>query len=161
MHLEFYTKDEYAQETFKKESAKVIELGKKGIQNLKASKSKIYGFDLNHFHLDSCRKTLEALNLETCVELKKEDATKVRNSFGDHGVLICNPPYGERMGDEENLNDLYYQLGEHFKKNFKGFRAFVFTGNLPLLKKIELRTSSKKIFFNGDIECRLARYNLF
>jgi putative N6-adenine-specific DNA methylase len=160
LNLEFYTKDEFAQKTFEKERQLVVELGQKGIKELQTG-TKLYGFDLNHFHLDLCKKTLEELGLGNCCELKKEDATKVKNSFGDSGLIICNPPYGERMGTEEDLTSLYYEMGENLKKNFKGFKAFIFTGNLPLLKKIELRTSSKKIFFNGDIECRLARYNLY
>jgi 23S rRNA G2445 N2-methylase RlmL len=65
------------------------------------------------------------------------------------------------MGSEEDLAGLYYNLGENLKQEFKGFRAFIFTGNLPLIKKISLKTSSKKILYNGDIECRLVRYNLY
>jgi 23S rRNA G2445 N2-methylase RlmL len=50
------------------------------------------------------------------------------------GIVICNPPYGERMGEEEELKNLYKDYGENLKHNFKGFRAYVFTSN-PLLRK--------------------------
>jgi putative N6-adenine-specific DNA methylase len=64
------------------------------------------------------------------------------------------------MGDEENLKFLYRELGENFKHNFTGYRAYVFTSNPLLRKAIELQTSKRFNFFNGSIECRLLRYEL-
>ena len=49
--------------------------------------------------------------------------------------LFCNPPYGDRLGETKQLEELYYQYGENLKSNFKGFNAFIFTGNQDLRKK--------------------------
>jgi 23S rRNA G2445 N2-methylase RlmL len=64
------------------------------------------------------------------------------------------------MGEEEDLKTLYHDLGENFKQNFKGYRAYVFTSNPLLRKAIELQTSKRFTFHNGSIECRLLRYEL-
>ena len=61
----------------------------------------------------------------------------------------------------EDLKALYHGMGESWKKSWKGNRAGILTGNLPLLKSISLRTSQKIILYNGDIECRLAEYRLY
>jgi putative N6-adenine-specific DNA methylase len=78
-------------------------------------------------------------------------------------LFICNPPYGERLlaGEDEYLKELYHGLGELWKKEFKGSCAALLTGTLPLLKSIGLRTSKRLIVMNGDIECRVAEYQLF
>jgi len=65
------------------------------------------------------------------------------------------------MGEEEQLKTLYKDLGENFKRNFKGFRAYVFTSNPLLRKEISLGTSKRHTFYNGSLECRLLKYDLY
>ncbi|NJK73307.1 MAG: RNA methyltransferase [Oscillatoriales cyanobacterium RU_3_3] len=79
----------------------------------------------------------------------------------DRGVLICNPPYGERLGDANELGDLYKMLGDIFKQRFKGWNAFILTGNKELAKKVGLRTSRRIQVFNGSIPCTLLKYELY
>lgn len=78
----------------------------------------------------------------------------------NRGTLILNPPYGERM-DKEDIDELYKSLGDAFKQNWQGFSCFMITGNLSALKKVGLRSTSKVELFNGSIECRLARYDIY
>jgi len=75
--------------------------------------------------------------------------------------LICNPPYGERLGDASELGDLYKMLGDIFKNRFKGWNAFILTGNKELGKKVGLRTSRRIPVFNGSIPCTLLKYELY
>jgi putative N6-adenine-specific DNA methylase len=77
------------------------------------------------------------------------------------GVVVLNPPYGERLGDESALADLYPAIGDFFKQRCAGYRGFVLTGNPALAKRIGLRACSRKVFFNGPIECRLLEYELY
>jgi 23S rRNA G2445 N2-methylase RlmL len=77
------------------------------------------------------------------------------------GVVILNPGYGERMGEERDLADTYRGIGDFFKNRCAGYRGYVFTGNFALAKKIGLRTSRRIPFFNSDIECRLLEYELY
>jgi 23S rRNA G2445 N2-methylase RlmL len=158
-NLYLFNKDKFLIEAWEKEVKIAIASAKKGLELLK-SEDKMYGYDLNHQHLNLCQNLIDKCELTGTIIINREDATRLRNSFTP-GLLIANPPYGERMGSEEDLAGLYYNLGENLKQEFKGFRAFIFTGNLPLIKKISLKTSSKKILYNGDIECRLVRYNLY
>ena len=77
------------------------------------------------------------------------------------GVVVLNPPYGERTGDVSALVDLYRGMGDFFKQSCSGYRGYLFTGNAALGKKVGLRTSRRIPFFNGEIECRLLEYELY
>lgn len=78
------------------------------------------------------------------------------------GVLIINPPYGERISTIKNeIEELYQSIGDAFKRNFTGYDAFVFTGNLDAAKKIGLRTSRRIQMYNGSIECRLLKFEMY
>lgn len=78
-----------------------------------------------------------------------------------NGVVILNPPYGQRLGEEDQLIPLYKSIGSYFKKNCSGKTCFVFTGSRTLSHQIGLRASRKISFFNGDIECRLLRFEMY
>lgn len=76
------------------------------------------------------------------------------------GTIICNPPYGERLGEERELRDLYRTLGTVLKERCAGWRAFVFTGNGRLARMIGLEVAERTHLFNGRIPCQLLRYDL-
>ena len=77
------------------------------------------------------------------------------------GVVVLNPPYGERTGDVSVLAGLYREIGDFFKKRCGGHRGYIFTGNAALGKQVGLRTKRRIPFFNGEIECRLLEYELY
>lgn len=80
---------------------------------------------------------------------------------GEGGVVIINPPYGKRLGDEEDLRELYCTIGDVMKKRCRGWTGYVLTGNLELAKYIGLKASRRFVLFNGAIECRLLKYELY
>jgi len=80
---------------------------------------------------------------------------------GDRGVVIINPPYGKRLGEEEELKELYCQIGDIMKQRCRGWTGYVLTGNLELAKYIGLKASRRFVLFNGAIECRLLKYELY
>jgi putative N6-adenine-specific DNA methylase len=80
---------------------------------------------------------------------------------GDKGVVIINPPYGIRLGEEDDLRELYCQIGDVMKKQCRGWTGYVLTGNLELAKYIGLKASRRFVLFNGAIECRLLKYDLY
>jgi 23S rRNA (guanine2445-N2)-methyltransferase / 23S rRNA (guanine2069-N7)-methyltransferase len=76
------------------------------------------------------------------------------------GLIVVNPPYGERIGEASELPALYAELGAQLKKNFTGWRAAVFTGNPELGKHMGLRAQRYHTLFNGAIECRLLHFEI-
>ncbi|MDA8429020.1 MAG: THUMP domain-containing protein [Geobacteraceae bacterium] len=80
---------------------------------------------------------------------------------GEAGVVLINPPYGKRLGEEEHLKELYCQIGDIMKKRCRGWTGYVLTGNLELAKYIGLKASRRFVLFNGAIECRLLKYELY
>lgn len=121
-----------------------------------------FGFDITERAMETTRIHLHnAMIDQQIVTLNKRDATKITPMDDPPGIVICNPPYGERMGEEEELKALYKDYGENLKHNFKGFRAYVFTSNPMLRKCISLGTASRHTFYNGSLECRLLKYELY
>jgi putative N6-adenine-specific DNA methylase len=80
---------------------------------------------------------------------------------GERGVVIINPPYGKRLGEDDDLRELYCRIGDILKKRCRGWTGYVLTGNLELAKYIGLKASRRFVLFNGPIECRLLRYELY
>jgi putative N6-adenine-specific DNA methylase len=79
----------------------------------------------------------------------------------EKGIVILNPPYGERIGEEQDLQMLYKKIGDFFKTRCKGYKGYVFTGNPDLAKFIGLKPSRKIPFFNAKIECRLLEFDIY
>jgi putative N6-adenine-specific DNA methylase len=79
----------------------------------------------------------------------------------DNGMIICNPPYGKRLGKSQELGALYKLLGDVFKQRFKGWTAYVLSGNKELTKQIGLRTSGRIPVYNGSLPCTLLKYELY
>lgn len=75
-------------------------------------------------------------------------------------MVIMNPPYNERI-QSDDIYELYKNIGDTLKQHYQGFDAFVFTGNLEAAKNIGLRTSRRIPLYNGSIECRLLKYELY
>ena len=76
-------------------------------------------------------------------------------------VIMVNPPYGSRLGEEEELTKLYAALGDFFKQHGAGYHGYIFTGNLALAKHVGLRTKSRTELYNGKLESRLLEYILY
>jgi putative N6-adenine-specific DNA methylase len=79
----------------------------------------------------------------------------------DCGVLMCNPPYGERLGRDIDLGDFYRLLGDVLKQRFKGWTAFVLSGNKELARSIGLKSAQRMPVYNGTLPCQLMKYELY
>ena len=77
------------------------------------------------------------------------------------GVIYFNPEYGDRLGEENELQVTYSHIGDFLKKKCKGYTGYIFTGNLDLAKKIGLKPSRRIEFYNSKIDCRLLEYELY
>ena len=77
------------------------------------------------------------------------------------GVIFFNPEYGERLGDLGELEETYKRMGDFMKQNCTGYRGYIFTGNMDLAKKVGLKASRRIEFWNGTIDCRLLKYDMY
>ncbi len=114
----------------------------------------IFGSDLYGDELKAAHLNLENAGLRGAVTLNQANVLEI-SAPADHGVLVANLPYGERMGDLEELQELYPKLGDVLKKKFGGWNAYLFTSDLRMPKFIRLSVSRRTLLFNGAIECRL------
>jgi len=119
----------------------------------------IYGSDLDGRALHAARANLEAAGLADAVALKQADVLALKPP-AEEGILVTNPPYGVRLGEEEALAEFYPRLGDNLKRNFAGWRAYIFTADLRAPKLVGLAASRRTPLFNGALECRLFEFKL-
>jgi putative N6-adenine-specific DNA methylase len=80
---------------------------------------------------------------------------------GGKGIVFINPEYGERLGDEPELELTYGRIGDFLKKRCGGYLGYIFTGNLELAKKVGLKAKRRIEFYTSTIDCRLLEYELY
>ena len=122
---------------------------------LNALPAPIRGSDIHGGALALSRDNARAAGVGHLLQLERLDVADARPPDGSPGSIICNPPYGERLGDERELVGLYRKLGEVVESRWPGWRLFVFTGNDWLARKVGLKVKRFLPFFNGRIPCRL------
>ncbi|TDJ04942.1 MAG: hypothetical protein E2O68_07335 [Deltaproteobacteria bacterium] len=137
---------------------KVKKSSKKGLDDLHTHQ--FFGFDIEAANIEIAKNNLRAAKLDKIVKLKRLDSTRLLPPGDPPGVIICNTPYGERIGEKKYLEQVIYNYGENLKKNFSGFRAYLLTVR-DLRKKISLSTSSRVSLKNGNLDCTLVRYDLY
>jgi 23S rRNA G2445 N2-methylase RlmL len=121
---------------------------------------RIIATDIDESAVDAARKNAAAAGVEQWIEFARcsfEDTTVPEGA----GLIMINPEYGKRLGEQQQLESTYRHIGDFLKQKCPGRRAAVFTGNPTLMKHIGLRTKKRMIFFNGPIECRLLLYDLY
>jgi putative N6-adenine-specific DNA methylase len=109
--------------------------------------------------LKKARANLEAAGLAECVELKQADVLDT-GAPAAAGVMIANPPYGARLGEDAALAEFYPKLGNTLKKYYAGWRCYLFSGDTRLPKLIRLAASRRTPLYNGPLECRLYEYRM-
>lgn len=116
--------------------------------------ARIYGCDASEQTLSLVRENLDAAGVEQHVSLAARELADLEKP-AEVGVLVCNPPYGHRLGDDATLFLFYQALGDALKRAFDGWTAYVFAAHGANLKHLGLRPSRRHVLYNGSIECRL------
>jgi len=119
----------------------------------------IYGSDRDRRALQAARANFDAAGLADAVVLTQADVLDMKPPAAA-GVIVTNPPYGVRLGDQAALAAFYPRLGDVLKRNFAGWRAYIFTADPRLAKLIGLAASRRTPLFNGALECRLFEFKL-
>jgi putative N6-adenine-specific DNA methylase len=120
---------------------------------------RLFGSDTDPKALNAARRNLAEAGVERWVRLERADLLE-REAPAASGVMVANPPYGERMGNPEALAAMYPKLGDALKKNFAGWRCYFFTADLRMPRLIRLEPSARTPLWNGALECRLYRFDI-
>lgn len=119
----------------------------------------IVGYDVDRRAIHTALGNLDRAGLRGAVHFERKSVGEVRPQR-PNGLLVVNPPYGERLGDEETLDALYRTLGETLRTHFSGWRASVFTGNPELAFKVGIRAIKQYALYNGALECKLFNFEV-
>lgn len=122
----------------------------------------IVGYDTDFRAIRTALSNLESAGLRGFAHFEKRELDGAVAPPGlDTGLFLVNPPYGERLGEEQELIPLYRRIGDSMKQRFKGWRGGVLTGSPVLSKEVGLKPTRRHVLFNGAIECRLLTYDLY
>jgi len=119
----------------------------------------IFGSDLSGEILKAAESNLRAAGLGQVVRLRRADVLEI-TAPAKEGVIVTNPPYGVRLGEQQQLADFYPKLGDVLKRQFSGWRAYILSADMRLPKLIRLAVSKRTPLFNGALECRLFEYKM-
>jgi putative N6-adenine-specific DNA methylase len=159
----------FAFEKFKNFNAKAWQEMKTAIKpNPLPAEPSIFGSDISGDMVAMTRHNLRSAGILFEVPLKQIEAQQVQPPTAAPGILLTNPPYGERIGvrgdstipQDEMAVGFYQQLSATLKQRFAGWTVYLFTADLGLPKLLRLKESRKTPFFNGALECRLFRFDM-
>ena len=122
---------------------------------------RIIATDYDSMAIENARKNAIAAGVAKMIEFKKCDFADTEVPQGEAGVMMVNPEYGERLGEETELEATYSRIGDFMKQQCKGYHGYIFTGNMELAKKIGLKAKRRIEFYNSKIDCRLLEYELY
>jgi len=122
-------------------------------------KVNIVGGDNNAMAVDIAKQTSLDFRLNRMIRIIRSDM-KENMPTAPRGMMITNPPYGERL-QKDDINGFYKSIGSHLKKNFNDWQAWIITSNMEALKHVGLRPQHKHILFNGPLECKFVGYDMF
>ncbi len=142
-------------------------------------KALIYGSDVSHRMVDFAQRNAERAGVADVIEFRGGDALQRMPPIEGGGVMVLNPPYGERievggvagaaqtgrygareLPQTEDGGDFFNQLASHWKKNYPGWTAWMLTPDLKLPGKMRLKESRRVPMWNGPLECRLFRFDM-
>ena len=122
---------------------------------------RIIATDYSDMAIINARKNAVAAGVADLIEFSVCDFEATNVPEGGKGVMFMNPEYGERLGNETELEATYQRIGDFMKKKCGGYFGYIFTGNLDLAKKIGLKAKRRIEFYTSIIDCRLMEYELY
>ncbi len=142
---------------------KLLEEARKRREAGLASIPPICGFDADSRAVRGAWVNAAGAGLETVLHFERRDVAQMSpwpRTDTRPGLVVVNPPYGERLGEVEGLRPLYAQMGERLKESFAGWKAAVFTANEELGHCLGLRAHRVHNFYNGALRCRLLHFDI-
>jgi putative N6-adenine-specific DNA methylase len=121
---------------------------------------KFFGFDIDRDALKAAKRNAFEAGVADYIEFQRHPMETLTAPC-EKGVLVVNPPYGERLGVKDELLDTYKDLAHILKTNFKNWECYVLSGDPDLSRAMHLKAERKFPVFNGPIECRVLKYKMF
>ena len=126
---------------------------------------KIYGSDASFYAIQQATKNVKSAGVANDIQLKQvrmeELKPLISNPLTSHPLVIINPPYGERLASNKDMELLYGKMGTALKHQFTGATAWIISSNEAAMKCIGLKPSKKYHLLNGELDCQFNRYDLF
>lgn len=129
------------------------------INKITNHEQKIMGGEISPNVAKKAKENIKLAKVDDVVSIKNCDMKDFEVPPG-RGVVVINPPYGERMV-KDNIEELYKMMGDTFKKNFAGYDCWILSSNMEAFKHVGLRPSRKIALFNGQLECRFMKYEMY
>lgn len=129
------------------------------LKQVKPLNVKLYGTDADERLIAMARSNAQTAGVAPLVEFSALDVKEIKPA-SPNGLLVCNPPYGERLGDATTLVPLYQLLGKTLNTHYQGWKAAVLTSNPMLAKAIGLRSNKQYALYNGALECKLYCFDI-
>jgi putative N6-adenine-specific DNA methylase len=114
----------------------------------------IYGSDMDLRAVRVARHNLKVAGLEEVAKVMQSDFIKLEPPTAE-GTLVTNPPYGQRIGEDEDLKEVYPVWAKHMKESFGGWNTYFLTADLEMPKDMRLKPTKKTPLYNGALDCRL------
>ncbi|MFA6260796.1 MAG: THUMP domain-containing protein [Bacteroidia bacterium] len=155
-----WLRKQFGFERWKNLDAKIWQEVKDDAQaNIRECEARFFGSDKTFKAIDIARGNVERAGLDEDIRLSNKRFEEVVPPAGG-GILIMNPPYGERLPIEE-INAFYKMMGDKMKKDFKGYTAWIISSNIEAMKKIGLAASKRLNLYNGALECKYHKFELY
>lgn len=126
----------------------------------KDHEGKIVGNDINGRLISIAKENAEAAGVAECITFSKSDVVRFAPNIQDAGYLVCNSPYGERMGELAQLFPLFQQWGSHLKQQFAHWQLAILSSNRDLLKQLKLASNKAYKLKNANLDCELLLYKM-
>lgn len=130
-------------------------------QIIEHPKVTIIASDYSRLAIANSQKNAQAAGVANLITFEVCDFADTTIPAEDKGVVFMNPEYGDRLGEEQELEETYARIGDFMKQKCKGYTGYIFTGNMALAKKVGLKASRRIEFYNSKIDCRLLAYDLY
>ena len=125
-----------------------------------AIRKRIIATDIDEQAIYAAKQNARTAGVEHLIEFNVCDFADTELATGE-GIIVMNPEYGSRLGELERLETEYKRIGDFLKQRCPGHTAYLLIGNKELSAKIGLKSSRRFVFYNGNIECRLLKYELY
>jgi 23S rRNA (guanine2445-N2)-methyltransferase / 23S rRNA (guanine2069-N7)-methyltransferase len=119
-----------------------------------------YGADIDRKVLRMAKDNARRAGVDHVISFKQGPISTYEPEV-PQGLVVTNPPYGMRIGDEDNVRDVYRDLSYTLKNRFKGWNAWILSGNKDLITDLKLKSTRRHFTYNGPIECRFLKYEMF